>query len=334
MEMKNSEIQGGTSCGMRDGAVGGMSDETSGGPSGRTAVVLLASYNGEKYIGEQLDSILRQTYPHVEIYVRDDGSTDGTREILKKYEAAHASLHVVESEENLGYPQCFYALTDLMPKGDYFFFCDQDDVWHKEKIERAVEMLEKEPEDIPAAYYAGYHICDENLNITGESPKYTRAITFKDTLFEVCGLEFTMAVNRAAMFFLKDHKPTRAKARGTWMSMLYSAFGKVICDNRPCALYRRSSSSVTSQDMSFLGLWLWRIKKFFGGGFDSYRILLEDFYETMGSALSENDRKTLQIFAEKGYLRHVLQKVFYPARLRRKLFDEITLRFVFLIGKL
>lgn len=300
----------------------------------KKAVVLLASYNGEKYIGQQLDSIIRQTYPVEAVYVRDDGSTDGTPGILKKYSEKYPNIHVVESTGNLGYPGCFYALTDLDIDGDYFFFSDQDDVWHREKIARAVEMLEKEDGSMPVAYYAGYHICDENLNIISESFKQDRPIEFIDTLFEVCGLEFTMAVNKAAKDFLLTHKPVRARARGTWMSMLYSGFGKIIYDNRPCALYRRHSASVTSSDMGFIGLWSWRIKKFFGGGFEGYRVLLEDFYETAGGELEEKNKKALELFARKEYLPNVFLKIFYPHRLRRKLIDEVMLRFVFLIGKL
>lgn len=300
----------------------------------KKAVVLLASYNGEKYIGQQLDSIMRQTYPVEALYVRDDGSTDSTPEILKSYSEKYPNIHIVESSENLGYPACFYALTDLEIEGDYFFFSDQDDVWHKDKLARAVEMLDKEDQDLPVAYYAGYHICDEKLDIVSESFKQTRPIEFIDTLFEVCGLEFTMAVNRAAKDFLYTHKPSRAKARGTWMSMLFSGYGKVIYDNRPCALYRRHTASVTSSNMGFFGLWIWRIRKFFGGGFDGYRILLEDFYETAGEGLDENNKKALELFTRKEYLPNVFFKIFYPHRLRRKVIDEIMLRFVFLIGKL
>lgn len=300
----------------------------------KKAVVLMSTYNGEKYVAQQLDSILRQDYPDVEIYVRDDGSLDATPKILEEYDAKYEKFHLLETKENLGYPACFYALTDLDVPGDVFFFADQDDVWLEQKISRAMAHLAREEEDKPVAYYAGYHICDGALKIVGESGKVTRPIELKDTLFEVCGLEFTMAINRAAKEFLFTHKPQKAKARGTWMSMLYAAFGKIVYDNEPCALYRRHTSAVTSSNMGFFGLWKWRIKKFFGDGFAQYRILLDDFYHTVGDELSPAQKKTVRLFAEKGYLRHVIQKVFYPKRLRRRWVDELALRFVFLIGQL
>ena len=300
----------------------------------KTAVVLLSTYNGEKYVGQQLDSIVQQDYPNIELYVRDDGSTDGTKEILQQYAERYPHIHLVESNGNLGYPACFFALMNLELEGDYFFFADQDDVWKKEKISRAVSRLEKEDEKIPVAYYAGYHVCNQSLEIVGESPKKRIPLTFKDALFDVCGLEFTMGVNRTAKEFLATHKPQKSTSRGPWMSLLYTAFGKVIYDEWPCAMYRRHTQAVTASNMSFFGLWKWRIRKFFGGGFDTYKIVLQDFYQTMGDELPEKPRKTLRLFAEKGYWRHVLGKVFYPKRLRQKWTDELGLRFVFLIGKL
>ena len=127
--------------------------------------VMMASYNGEKYIGCQIDSILNQTYDNIELYVRDDGSTDGTRDILADYAAKHANVHVILGEKNLGYPGCFYALTDRTDiEADYYAFSDQDDMWYEDKIARAVEVLEGQEQSGVLSYYAGYDICDGELN--------------------------------------------------------------------------------------------------------------------------------------------------------------------------
>ncbi|MCI8501005.1 MAG: glycosyltransferase [Oscillospiraceae bacterium] len=300
----------------------------------KKVAVLLAAYNGEHYIEQQIDSILSQTYPNFELYIWDDGSSDSTRKILSQYAGKHSNLHLELSDVNLGYPASFYALTDMEINADYFMFSDQDDVWCPEKIERMVELMDRADLSIPTAYFSGYYICDENLNVRSESAPQHKPIKLHNTLFEVCGLEFTMAINKAAKELLFHNKPQWVKARGTWMCMLYSALGVILYDNRPSAFYRRHSSAVTSSNMGFFGLWKWRIKTFFGGGFEDYKLKLQDFYSVVGDRLPGKERKMVYRFSDPHYLKNVIYKVFYPKRLRRRLFDELMLRFTFLIGKL
>ena len=213
------------------------------------AILLISTYNGEKYLSTMLDSVVEQTYKNLDVYIRDDGSKDKTMSILDEYERNHDNIHIIRGEENLGYPKCFYYLTDNAPEADYYFFADQDDVWFKDKVARAVDMLEKSG-DGPLAYYAGYVVCDGNLNEVGRSAAVNKEIHFKDTIYEVCGLEFTMAINKEAMKLLNENKPSFSSARGIWMSMLFSAMGRIIYDNEPCAYYRRHQAAVTSSAQS------------------------------------------------------------------------------------
>ena len=299
------------------------------------AAVLLSSYNGAAYIREQLDSILNQTYPNLHLYIRDDASTDETPAILAAYAAAHDNITLIPTGRNLGYPACFYALTDLALTEDYFFFSDQDDVWFPDKVERAVARLQKESPDKILAYFGGYNICDRDLNLIRRSPEVHTDFCLRTTMFEVCGLEFTMAVNRRALDFLRENKPVTANARGTWMCMLFSAFGKIICDNTPCASYRRHGSAVTSASQSGPAFWLWRIRTFFGqNAFAEYREILRDFYRVTGDRLCEADRKLLSLFCGKPWFPYVFVRVFYPRRFRRKLMDELALRAAFLLNQL
>jgi glycosyltransferase involved in cell wall biosynthesis len=103
--------------------------------------IVLATYNGERYLNEQIDSILWQTYPNIELIVTDDLSTDGTREILEGYMSHHKNIHVYFNDENLGLIRNFEK-TVQYAKGDYIAFADQDDVWLPEKIECLLEHIE------------------------------------------------------------------------------------------------------------------------------------------------------------------------------------------------
>ncbi|MDT2755347.1 glycosyltransferase [Enterococcus pseudoavium] len=300
----------------------------------KKVIILMSTYNGQKYLEEQLDSIILQTYSEIEIYIRDDGSSDETIDILKRYCKNYTNINV-DFGENVGYPECFYKLTDKKLDGDYFMFADQDDYWLPFKVERAVKSLTSESSNGSVCYYSSYNICDNNLNFIRESPNKDKKFTLKDTLFEVCGLEFTMALNRQAFDLLNIYRPINSSARGTWMSMLFSSSGKVLYDNVATANYRRHEDAVTSPNMGNLGLFLWRVKKFLlGENLNNYKNMLKEFREIMGDNLSTQEKEILSIFCENHDFFGSTKKIFYPQRLRSSILDELQLRILFLLKKI
>lgn len=103
--------------------------------------VALASYNGEKFIIEQMDSILNQDYKNIEIVVCDDGSKDNTMKILRDYQKSYPGIvRVYQNEKNLGFVKNFEKAIALS-KGDYIALCDQDDIWEIQKISRLVTNI-------------------------------------------------------------------------------------------------------------------------------------------------------------------------------------------------
>ncbi|MBR4115330.1 MAG: glycosyltransferase, partial [Bacteroidales bacterium] len=113
--------------------------------------VVLASYNGQKYIREQLDSIAAQEGVEVSLLVRDDGSRDATQEILEQYQNAGALRWYTGAHLNVA--QGFLELLRNAPEADYYAFCDQDDVWLPDKLAAAVAMLKQENPALPLMYY-------------------------------------------------------------------------------------------------------------------------------------------------------------------------------------
>lgn len=107
--------------------------------------VALATYNGERYIEAQLDSIRLQTRPADEVIIRDDGSTDGTSQIIERYIREHgmAGWDFQVNSKNLGYAMNFKQIL-CMTKGDIVFLSDQDDVWESQKIEKMVRVMEQD----------------------------------------------------------------------------------------------------------------------------------------------------------------------------------------------
>ncbi len=126
--------------------------------------ILLATYNGEKYLKEQIDSILNQTYKNFRLIISDDCSTDSTRDILKEYEE-NERIQVYYQEQNLGYIKNFEFLIKQV-KNDIYMLSDQDDIWLPEKIEKTYNKLVKEDADL---VFTDLEVVDENLNTIYES---------------------------------------------------------------------------------------------------------------------------------------------------------------------
>ncbi|MFN8888482.1 MAG: glycosyltransferase, partial [Cyclobacteriaceae bacterium] len=101
--------------------------------------IVLATYNGEKYLRAQMDSLFAQTYPLLEIIAVDDCSSDSTVAILKEYAAVHPILHIYQNEVNLKHNRTFERGIRLA-KGDCIALCDQDDIWLPEKISTLMEQ--------------------------------------------------------------------------------------------------------------------------------------------------------------------------------------------------
>lgn len=135
--------------------------------------ILMASYQGERYLREQLDSILAQTYTEWELFVHDDGSTDHTCSILDEYEAEYPDrIHVIRTDPCGGALKNYFYLMKSV-EAPYVMFCDQDDVWLREKIENTVDKM-KEMEgqfgsETPLLVHSDLTVVDKSLNVISES---------------------------------------------------------------------------------------------------------------------------------------------------------------------
>ncbi len=131
----------------------------------KTIDVLLPTYNGEKYIKEQIDSILNQTYQNIQLIISDDCSKDHTLEILKEYEKKDNRITVYEQKENLGCTKNYEFLLKQV-KNEIYMLSDQDDVWKPEKIEKTYEQLQKEKADL---VFGDLEIVNEKLETIAPS---------------------------------------------------------------------------------------------------------------------------------------------------------------------
>ena len=111
----------------------------------KKVVILMATYNGQKYLKCQLDSIIQQTYRNWQLIIRDDCSKDNTVKIIQEYEKKDDRIKVIDNEgKNLGAIGNFFELIKKAPDASYYAFSDQDDYWHEDKIEKAVERTDEQ----------------------------------------------------------------------------------------------------------------------------------------------------------------------------------------------
>ena len=127
--------------------------------------ILMSTYNGARYLAEQLDSILAQTYADWKLTVRDDGSTDDTLRILQQYAKADKRISVLTDGENIGACRSFERLLTQCEDAEYYAFCDQDDVWRSDKLALsldAIQQAEKAHPGKPIVVHTDLQVVDEN----------------------------------------------------------------------------------------------------------------------------------------------------------------------------
>ncbi len=135
----------------------------------RTVAVLLAAYNGEKYLKEQLDSLLGQSFKDFTCFIHDDGSSDGTAEIFQTYAEEYPDTFVIVPGSATGGAKNNFIFLMKEVDSEYYMFCDQDDVWLADKIGLAFAEIKKHDGSAPQCVYTDLKVVDENLMIINES---------------------------------------------------------------------------------------------------------------------------------------------------------------------
>jgi glycosyltransferase involved in cell wall biosynthesis len=210
--------------------------------------VLLSTYNGAAYLQAQLDSLRAQQGVDLEVFARDDGSSDATLEILARHAGRWPGLAAPMRGPNLGPAGSFLALLAAAPEGfDGYAFCDQDDVWLPDKLARAAERLDGVGGATPALYCSRVMCVDRALRPLGPAPIKDDA-RFEHLLFENIAFGVTVVMNGAAAAVVRARRPASGVVmHDWWCALAVSAFGTVIYDVRPGVLYRQHGANQIGQ---------------------------------------------------------------------------------------
>lgn len=299
----------------------------------KKVAVIMSTYNGERFISEQLDSILNQTYKNIEVVVRDDGSKDKTVEIVKEYMEKYSNI-VLYQGENLGFIKSFFELLNLA-EADYYSYADQDDIWMENKIELAVNSLNKLDNSKPNMAFGNSDYYDENMKFIGAGPK-NKKTSFLKALFSCCGQGMTMTVNKKTRDMIIDNTPKTCFFHDWWTYLVCIGLGNVAYDNVTTVKYRRRKENATSEGQGYFRLLIWRIKHLLvDDGMKDIKQQMINYSDYYYYQLSDEDKKTIKLFTEtENSFSLVMKKFFYPKRYRDNVLDDIMLRIVFLMGVL
>lgn len=293
-----------------------------------TVNIVMATYNGEKYLKQQIESILGASYTDWSLFIFDDGSTDNTLEIAQDFEKRYPErIQVYQNERNLGVTLNFltglkkvYQLTNLEETPNvrakmhpyssnhakYYMLCDQDDVWHRDKITVTLERMKflekKYGKEKAQLVFTDAKVVDENLNKIYQSFFSSQRLCPYNTdlahmLMENKCIGCTVMMNRSVVRLLKK-LPKNPRYHDWWLGLIVSSFGHIDYLDTQTLNYRQHGNNVVGSK-SFLDYVKLRIKSLQ----QQKKSLLgcinqgSEFLEIYQDALSEKERKLLTVFA-------------------------------------
>lgn len=219
--------------------------------------ILLCTFQGERFLAQQLDSIGAQTYADWALWASDDLSTDGTVSILESYRAKWGRDRLsIRPGPARGFRANFLALAcDPAIQADYFAIADQDDLWDPDKLSIAIRWLASMPRDVPALYCARTRLIDESNRPIGFSPLFPQPFAFGNALVQSGAGGNTMVLNAAARALLVEAGADVIVQTHDWWAyiLVTGCGGEVFYDRTPKVGYRQHDRNLVGSNASWLG---------------------------------------------------------------------------------
>ena len=262
--------------------------------------VVMSTYNGEKYLREQIDSILTQRNIIVNLIIRDDGSSDNTINILKKYKENNNNIQIIKGK-NVGYAKSFLStLKEVKGKYRYFAFSDQDDVWEKDKLFVAVKKLKgqekKHGVNYPLLYSCNLRLVDENLKPICELMPPKKSDFKKGRyLLDKYSYGCTMLFNKKLKDLATRELPPDSISHDNWVGLIAVFLGEFIFDRNCYINYRQHGTNVVGGYNGFVGTWKRRFKAIGKMKILSRAIVAKTVVNYFSDELSCEDKELLSV---------------------------------------
>lgn len=300
----------------------------------KKVTIIMSAYNGSKYIKEQLDSIFCQKDVEVTCFVRDDGSTDDTLQVLNRYTPQLGKLIVVDGE-NVGWEKSFLMALRDAPKGDYYAFADQDDIWFDDKLATGVNMLEKLVDmNMPCMYHCNKISVTEDLKpLSHQVKRIPKPLNRKNALIQEYAQGCSILLNEEARQLVCKHLPKHKIAHDFWCGLICYLFGVVVYDDRPHFYHISHGTNASGEGH----LWKSRISRLKGFFFENhtYRLPMNDLIVGYSDLLKGTDIKFIsKIITYKNSFFDKLYLIFSFHFIRSSFWGTILLKFSILFNKL
>ncbi|MGL5705833.1 MAG: glycosyltransferase [Tannerellaceae bacterium] len=211
-----------------------------------TIDILLATFNGELFIKEQIDSIISQTYSDWILYIRDDGSSDNTLNIIKEYQLNEPRIVLIEDTKTCCSAELNFAELLKYSTSQFLCFCDQDDIWLKNKLELMYSYIQTLNQTLPIVIFSdGYlymndHQIDNSKRLLSAQPR-----SLKDTLFCNGGIHGSMSMFNSKMRELMLYEYNYLAMHDHLLTLIGCAFNSIYYLPIPTFLYRQHENNVT-----------------------------------------------------------------------------------------
>jgi glycosyltransferase involved in cell wall biosynthesis len=268
--------------------------------SARVAI-LLSTYNGESFLAEQLDSLITQTHSNWTIFASDDGSSDTTLEVLTRYQTILGAdrLTIIEGPRK-GFAANFLSLlANSAIDAQYFAFCDQDDLWHPDRLSTGLSRIRDIPADRPALFCSRTQLIDSGGHPIGLSPLFHKPPCFENALVQSIAGGNTMLFNAAARDLIRrTDSRTRIVSHDWWAYILVSGCGGVVAyEQYPTIGYRQHDHNIVGSNLSVANR-LVRLRKMFQGTFRTWTDDNLHALRPLKPFLTPHNQRTLELFEQ------------------------------------
>lgn len=296
--------------------------------------ILLSTYNGEKFLRQQLDSyVALEGFEQIKVLIRDDGSTDRTKDILREYQEKYGFEVILG--RNIGVTRSFFELLCCSDKFCKFFaISDQDDVWIAEKFTRALKMLSPMPQDIPLLYASLSEVVREDLTLMGTTLNPVRDVGFYNAMVQNIAPGHTQVYNRKIVDLLIEHSFDEVTVVDWWIYLVAGALGRVVFDRNCTVKHRQHGKNAVGYQLGKIERTLTRIKKLNRHDGNAISRQLKSFYNIYGEMLKEEYRVELENYLNS--LKTLKSRIAYVVNCkayRQTKFETILFKTLYVLGK-
>lgn len=285
--------------------------------------VLMSTYNGEKYLDQQLDSLYRQSLrDSMKIYIRDDGSRDRTPDRIRRW-ADKMDIELYRGE-NVGPARSFWELfMDDSIRADYYAFCDQDDIWDPDKLEAAVRRLNGNTH----LYVCGFRSIDERGRVicargTSAVPEISVPALFVSGAAQGCAMVFTDALRE----YVRKMNLTQIPMHDLMLTLYALNYGDFYWDRKPHFSYRMHRENVVAkQNKSGIGKLKSTYSSWIGGSRNPMYLVAKEYMDNCPKLRTETREYLETMSGYKGSIRRKIRLIFY-FRKKKAGFDQRALR--------